>query len=87
MPRQGRCGSGSAGSAPPSSTSTAAAWGAAFCWGLEFLVAGDIINTVAVEPTYRSVGVLSVIVLIRPFLSFTLEVEMTGRWPWQGKGR
>jgi uncharacterized membrane protein len=54
--------------------------------GLEFLVAGDIINTVAVEPTFRSVGVLAVIVLIRTFLSFTLEVEMTGRWPWQGKG-
>jgi len=53
--------------------------------GLEFLVAGDIINTVAVAPTFRSVGVLAVIVLIRTFLSFTLEVEMTGRWPWQGK--
>ncbi len=53
--------------------------------GLEFLVAGDIINTVAVEPSYRSVGVLAIIVLIRTFLSFTLEVEMTGRWPWQGK--
>lgn len=53
--------------------------------GLEFLVAGDIINTVAVEPTYASVGVLAIIVLIRTFLSFTLEVEMTGRWPWQGK--
>lgn len=53
--------------------------------GLEFLVAGDIINTVAVEPTYTSVGVLAIIVLIRTFLSFALEVEMTGRWPWQGK--
>ncbi len=51
--------------------------------GLEFLVAGDIINTVAVEPTFASVGVLAAIVLIRTFLSFTLEVEMTGRWPWQ----
>lgn len=55
--------------------------------GLEFLVAADIINTVAIQPTFRSVGVLSIIVLIRTFLSFTLEVEMTGRWPWQNKSR
>ena len=51
--------------------------------GLEFLVAADIIRTVAVTPTFRSVGVLSVIVLIRTFLSFALELEITGRWPWQ----
>lgn len=51
--------------------------------GLEFLVAADIINTVAVQPSFRSVGVLAVIVLIRTFLSLTLEVEMNGRWPWQ----
>jgi uncharacterized membrane protein len=52
--------------------------------GLEFLVAADIIGTVAIEPTFRSVGVLGVIVLIRTFLSFTLEVEITGHWPWEG---
>ncbi|MFE2580601.1 DUF1622 domain-containing protein [Streptomyces sp. NPDC059378] len=51
--------------------------------GLEFLVAGDIIRTVAVAPTYESVGVLAVIVFIRTFLSFSLELEITGRWPWQ----
>ncbi|GAA1265913.1 DUF1622 domain-containing protein [Streptomyces aureus] len=51
--------------------------------GLEFLVAGDIIRTVAVAPTYESVGVLAVIVGIRTFLSFSLELEITGRWPWQ----
>lgn len=51
--------------------------------GLEFLVAADIINSVAVEPTFRTVGVLGLIVLVRTFLSFTLEVEVTGRWPWQ----
>jgi uncharacterized membrane protein len=50
--------------------------------GLEFLVAADIIGTVAVEPTFRSVGVLALIVAIRTFLSFTLEVEIAGRWPW-----
>lgn len=55
--------------------------------GLEFMVAGDIIATVAVEPTYQRVGILAAIVLIRTFLSFTLEVEMTGRWPWQGGPR
>ncbi len=51
--------------------------------GLEFLVAADIINTVAVELSLHSVAVLAIIVLIRTFLSFTLEVEMTGKWPWQ----
>lgn len=51
--------------------------------GLELLVAADIIRTVAVTPTFTSVGVLAVIVLIRTFLSFSLELEITGRWPWQ----
>lgn len=50
--------------------------------GLEFLVAADIINTVAVELTFKSVGILSIIVLIRTFLSLTLEMETTGTWPW-----
>ena len=53
--------------------------------GLEFLVAADIIRTVAVTPTFASVGVLAVIVVIRTFLSFSLELEITGRWPWQKK--
>jgi uncharacterized membrane protein len=51
--------------------------------GLEFMVAGDIIRTVAVEPTLDSVVVLGAIVLIRTFLSFSLEVELEGRWPWR----
>jgi uncharacterized membrane protein len=51
--------------------------------GLELLIAGDIIRTVAAEPTLTSVGVLAIIILIRTFLSFSLEVELTGRWPWQ----
>jgi uncharacterized membrane protein len=51
--------------------------------GLEFLVAGDIIGTVAVAPTFESLGVLAAIVLIRTFLSFSLAVEIEGRWPWQ----
>ena len=53
--------------------------------GLEFLVAADIIHTVAVDLTFESVGVLAAVVAIRTFLSFALEVEMTGEWPWQGK--
>jgi len=53
--------------------------------GLEFLVAGDIVHTVAVDLTYESVAVLGLIVLIRTFLSFTLEVELEGRWPWHAK--
>lgn len=51
--------------------------------GLELLVAGDIIRTVAAQPTLTSVGVLAIIVLVRVILSFSLEVELTGRWPWQ----
>jgi uncharacterized membrane protein len=51
--------------------------------GLELLVAGDIVRTVAAKPTLSSVAVLGGIVLIRTFLSFSLEVEITGRWPWQ----
>lgn len=62
--------------------------GRAILLGLEFLVAADIIGTIAVEPTFRSLGVLALIVVIRTFLSFSLEVEIEGRWPWQrGGGR
>lgn len=52
--------------------------------GLEFLIASDIIYTVAVELTFETIGVLAIVVLIRTFLSLTLEVEMSGKWPWQG---
>lgn len=54
--------------------------------GLELLVAADIIRTVAISPTFTSVGVLAIIVFIRTFLSMALEVELTGTWPWR-KGR
>lgn len=54
--------------------------------GLEFLVAADIVNTVAIEPTLESVAVLGGIVLIRTFLSFSLHLEIEGRWPWQRDG-
>ena len=55
--------------------------------GLEFLVIGDIIGTVAVEPSFQNLGVLALIVLIRTFLSFSLEVEIEGRLPWKGSER
>jgi uncharacterized membrane protein len=51
--------------------------------GLEFLVAADIIGTVAVDPTLENLAVLALIVLIRTFLSFSLQLEIEGRWPWQ----
>lgn len=57
--------------------------GRAVLLGLEVLVAGDIIRTVAVAPSFRTVGVLAVIVAVRTFLSMTLEVEISARWPWQ----
>jgi uncharacterized membrane protein len=51
--------------------------------GLEVLVAGDIVRTVAVDPTGRSVGLLAGIVVIRTFLVVTIETEVNGRWPWR----
>lgn len=53
--------------------------------GLEFLVAGDIINTVALEPSLENVAILGAVVVIRTFLSWSLEVEIEGKWPWQSK--
>jgi uncharacterized membrane protein len=58
-------------------------FGRSILLGLELLVAADIIRTVAVTPTLTSIAVLAGIVLIRTFLSFSLELEITGRWPWQ----
>lgn len=57
--------------------------GRAILLGLEFLVIADIIGTVAIEPTLQNLGVLAVIVAIRTLLSFALELEVSGRWPWQ----
>ena len=51
--------------------------------GLEVLVAGDVIRTVAISPTLTSVAVLGAIVIIRCFLSWSLTLEIDGRWPWQ----
>jgi uncharacterized membrane protein len=51
--------------------------------GLEFLVAGDVVRTVALDPTLNNVAVLGLLVLIRTFLGWSLAVEIEGHWPWQ----
>ncbi|MES2494010.1 MAG: DUF1622 domain-containing protein [Pseudomonadota bacterium] len=55
--------------------------------GLELLVGADIIGTITAPLTFSSVGLLAVIVLIRTFLSFSLETEIEGCWPWQRVSR
>ena len=50
--------------------------------GLEILIIADIVRTIIVDPTLESVGVLGLIVAIRIVLSFSLEIEMYGVWPW-----
>lgn len=57
--------------------------GRAILLGLELLVIADIIGTVAIEPTLQNLGVLAAIVAIRTALSFALELEVSGHWPWQ----
>jgi uncharacterized membrane protein len=51
--------------------------------GLEVLIVGDIVRTIIVDPTIESVAVLGIIVVIRILLSFALEVEIDGVWPWR----
>lgn len=57
--------------------------GRAILLGLELLVAGDIIATILIQPTLESAAALGIIVLIRTFLSFSLETEIEGRFPWR----
>ena len=59
--------------------------GKALLLGLEILVAADIVRTVALEPSIESLTVLGILVVIRTFLSWSLVVEIEGRWPWQPK--
>lgn len=61
--------------------------GRAIVLGLEFLIAGDIIRTVAVAPTMQNVLVLGLIVLIRTFLSLSLQLEIEGKLPWSRNGQ
>jgi len=51
--------------------------------GLEVLVAADIVKTIAIEITFTSLGILAGLVLVRTFLSWTLVLEIEGRWPWR----
>jgi uncharacterized membrane protein len=68
---------------PQAARSYRARLGSALLLGLEILVAADIIRTVALDATLESVVVLGILVLIRTFLSWSLVVEIEGRWPWQ----
>jgi len=60
-----------------------ASLGQSMLLGLEILVAADIVRTVALEATLQNVAILGLLVLIRTFLSWALDVEIEGRWPWQ----
>lgn len=54
--------------------------------GLDLLIAADIIKTVTIQPTLENITVLGILVLIRTFLSWSLVLELDGRWPWQRRG-
>ena len=55
--------------------------------GLEFLIAADIIGMVAIVPSFDRLGILALIIVIRTFLSFSLQIEIEGRWPWRRPDR
>jgi uncharacterized membrane protein len=57
--------------------------GRALSLGLDFLVAADVIRTVTMTLTFTNIGILAAVILTRTFLSWSLTVEMEGRWPWQ----
>jgi uncharacterized membrane protein len=61
--------------------------GSTLLLGLELLVAADVIRTVALQPTLVNVAVLGLLVVVRTFLSWSLVVEMEGRWPWQSHAK
>ena len=74
---------GAPGAAPSAYDAYRERVGRALLLGLEILVAADIIRTVALAPSLGSIAALGLLVLIRTFLSWSLEVEIEGRWPWQ----
>jgi uncharacterized membrane protein len=57
--------------------------GRALLLGLEILVAADVIRTVALEPSLQNILILGLLIIIRTFLSWSLVLEIEGRWPWQ----
>jgi len=60
-----------------------AALGRAMLLGLEILIAADVVRTAALDPTWRNFEALGVLVVVRTFLSWSIVVEIEGRWPWQ----
>jgi uncharacterized membrane protein len=60
-----------------------AALGRAMLLGLEILIAADVVRTAALDPTLRNFEALGVLVVVRTFLSWSIVVEIEGRWPWQ----
>jgi uncharacterized membrane protein len=64
-------------------TSMRSVFGRAMLLGLEILIAADLIRTVAVQPTLQNLAVLGLLVVIRTFLSWSLDVELEGVWPWR----
>jgi len=59
--------------------------GRALLLGLEILVAADVVRTVALEPTLKNVATLGLLVVVRTFLSWSIILEVEGRWPWQSR--
>ncbi len=57
--------------------------GAGLLLGLDLLIAADMIRTVTLDPTLENVAALGLLVIVRTFLSWSLMVELNGRWPWQ----
>jgi uncharacterized membrane protein len=72
-----------AGRLPEAYEAVRATFGRSVLLGLEVLVAADLIRTIAVEPTLSNLAVLAALVAIRTFLSWSLEVEIDGHWPWK----
>jgi uncharacterized membrane protein len=57
--------------------------GRAILLGLEILIAADVVRTVALEPTLGNFTALGLLVVVRTFLSWSIVVEIEGRWPWE----
>jgi uncharacterized membrane protein len=60
-----------------------AALGRAMLLGLEILIAADVVRTAALDPSLQNIAALGVLVIVRTFLSWSIVVEIEGRWPWQ----
>lgn len=62
-------------------------FGRALLLGLEVLIAADIVETVTIDLTFRSVATLGLLVLVRTFLSWSIQLETEGEWPWQRRAK